>query len=273
MNTKTRAALPLSLIHLSELMKQKEEKFEGVGLIILLHLWFLSICVYATENKTCTPSSCGGIQIRHPFRLQGDSIGCGYPWYELVCENNRTILNRKYHVKEINYDNYSITVVVPGIEKGNCFSTPLYSLTTGYVSQYDIVGHNTIVLMNCTRSISDQNYIPITPCNTTVNSSSSSKQSYAYALVGDAKEARDLPYSCTFGVTIVTGKLNTVSVLPSRSMSDLQESLLMGLELSFLGFRCSECQPGYICNPNFGNNTIQCFTWKTRKHCKFNVGG
>ena len=253
-------------------MTEKEEKVVRVGLIILLHVWFLSVCA-ATNNKTCTSSSCGGIQIRNPFRLEGDSTGCGDPEYELVCKNNRTISNRRYYVKQINYDNYTITVVVPGIEKGNCFSTPLYSLTTYYgVFPYTVDGHNTIVLMNCTRPISDPNYIPITPCNTSTNasSSSSSSQSYSYALVGDSKEVGDLPYSCTFGATILTGKFQTVSEPPRRSMSDLQESLITGLEVSFLRSRCSECHvEGLDCLSNFTDNTIQCYKWKTKEYCEF----
>ena len=241
-------------------MMEKESKVVGVGLIILLHVCFLSICD-ATETKACTPSFCGDIQINVTFRLEGDSIGCGDPEYELA---------RKDYVKEINYNNYTIRVVVPRIEKGNCFSTPLYSLTAYHdIFQYDFDGLNTIVLMNCTRPISDQNYIPITPCNTSTNGSSSSSQSYAYALVGNSKKVRDLPYSCTFGTTIITGKLQVVSEPPIRSMSDVQQSLLMGVELSFFRFRCSECAKGQDCYLNFSDNTIQCFTWHTRKYCEF----
>ncbi|RVW94562.1 Rust resistance kinase Lr10 [Vitis vinifera] len=113
-------------------MMEKESKVVGVGLIILLHVWFLSICV-ATETKACR-SSCGDIQISDPFRLEGDSTGCGDP-----------------------------------------------------------------------EQISDQNYIPITPCNTSTNGSSPSSPSYAYALVGNSKQVGDLPYSCTFGTTVITG--------------------------------------------------------------------
>lgn len=248
-------------------MMEKESKVVGVGLIILLHVWFLSICV-ATETKACR-SSCGDIQISDPFRLEGDSTGCGDPEYELACKNNRTILDGKYYVKEINYNNYTIRVVVPGIEKGNCFSTPLYSLAPYNYRFRSGFGHNTIVLMNCTRQISDQNYIPITPCNTSTNGSSPSSPSYTYALVGNSKRVSDLPYSCTFGTTVITGKLQAVSEPPIRSMSDVQQSLLMGVELSFLRFRCSECAKGLLCYANISNNTIQCFTWHTRKYCEF----
>ena len=251
-------------------MKQKEEKVGEIGLIILIHVWFLSISV-AAENKTCMLSSCGDIQIRNPFRLQGDLTGCGDPKYELVCKNNLTILNGKYYVKGISYHNYTIRLVVPGIENRTCFSTPLCSLTIyDVIYQYDLQGYNTIVLMNCSRPIRDRNYIPITLCNTSKNSSSFSSQTYAYALVGDSKKVTDLSYSCTLGPTVITGNFRTVSGPPSRSMSDLQQSLLMGLELSFLGFRCNECfVKGESCSKKFSHNTIQCIKWKTKKNCEF----
>ena len=98
----------------SEFMMLKQAKLVGVGLITLLHVRFLSFCA-ASENQPCRPSSCGDIQnISNPFRLKGDPLGCGHPdpAYELVCENNSTILYGKYHVAEINYHNYTIRVVV-----------------------------------------------------------------------------------------------------------------------------------------------------------------
>ncbi|WKA07554.1 hypothetical protein VitviT2T_025363 [Vitis vinifera] len=161
--------------------------------LTVFHTFLLAICS-ANGNQTCRPSSCGDIQkISNPFRLKGDPSGCGDPDYELVCENNRTMVNLehgKYYVADINYDNYTIRVVDPGVEKGNCFSAPLYSLTREIFRSdkraYFLNPHeatNTTVLMNCEQPISDGNYIPITPCNRS-NVTSSSSQAYVYALVG-----------------------------------------------------------------------------------------
>ncbi|KAL6321782.1 hypothetical protein AAG906_035300 [Vitis piasezkii] len=80
--------------------------------------------------------------------------------------------------------------------------------------------------MNCARPIFDQYYIPIVPCNRTDATFSSSL---------------DLPYSCTIGSTVVTRSFMAVSEPYNLSSSDLQEKLLMGLQLSFLGSRCLEC--------------------------------
>lgn len=243
----------------------KEERLVGVGLITLLHVGFLSICI-ASENQPCRPSSCGDIaKISDPFRLKGDPSGCGDRQYELACENNRTIINlnhKKYYVAQINYHNYTIRVVNPGIRKGNCFSTPLYSLTSqqlGYGDPYywrhkwEI---NTTVLLNCTIPVNDHNLIPIIHCNTSGNSSSS--LTYSYALVGNPK-LRDVPYSCAIGTTLFY-RSAAVSQPRNRSMSDLQDELLMGVELSFLHYRCSrECNvQGRYCHLNYIHSTLQC---------------
>ncbi|XP_034710486.1 LEAF RUST 10 DISEASE-RESISTANCE LOCUS RECEPTOR-LIKE PROTEIN KINASE-like 2.1 [Vitis riparia] len=247
----------------SELMMLREAKLVGVGLITLLHFSFLSFCA-ASENQPCRPSSCGDIQnISYPFRLKGDPLGCGHPdpAYELACENSRTILYGKYHVAEINYDNYTIRVVVVGLEKSNCFSLPLYSLTIDdlYVYEYKYLHEpDTVLLMNCARPIFDQYYIPIVPCNRT-DATFSSSQPYAYALAGGYKQVKDLPYSCTIGSTVVTRSFMAVSEPCNLSSSDLQEKLLMGLQLSFLTSRCLECTANHSwCKPNFSNNTIRC---------------
>ena len=233
--------------------------------LALFHTFLLAICA-ANGNQTCRPSSCGEIQnISNPFRLKGDPSGCGDPDYELVCENNRTMLNgarkgEKYYVADINYDHYTIRLVDPGVGKGNCLSTPLYSLSYYSLGSYDANWEevtNTTVLMNCEQPISDGNYIPITPCNRS-DVTSPSSQAYVYALVGrEYLRVTDIKYSCTISRTIITQSLKPGNL----SMSDLQEVLLLGVDLSLFNFRCkSECfAKGLDCVVDF---TIQCISMK-----------
>ena len=157
------------------------------------------------------------------------------------------------YVTEINYKNYSIRIVDPGLDKGNCYSSPLYYFTRSNFSYKDPYGWpydwklSNTVLMNCTDSISDHNYIRITPCNT-------SNISYVYALAG-VSEVGDIKYSCTIGMTIFTQPFKEVS-----SMSELQEELLAGVEISFLQYRCnSECKKeNHSCYKNYDKSTINC---------------
>ncbi|XP_034710951.1 rust resistance kinase Lr10-like [Vitis riparia] len=233
----------------------------------LFHTFLLAICA-ANGNQTCRPSSCGDIQnISCPFRLKGDPSWCGDSDHELVCENNRTMVNfwegEKYYVADINYDHYTIRVVDPGVKKGNCFSTPLYSSSfySFESNYYRVLGvTNTTVLMNCEQPISDSNYIPITPCNRS-DVTSPSSQAYVYALVsgGDSLLVNDTKYSCTISRTIITQSLKPGNL----SMSDLQEVLLLGLDLSVSDFGCeSECfAKGLSCLVDF---PIQCIKGYSR---------
>ncbi|KAJ9679764.1 hypothetical protein PVL29_021621 [Vitis rotundifolia] len=146
----------------------------------------------------------------------------------------------KYYVADINYHRYTIRIVDPGVEKGNYFSTPRRSLTVDQFDSFDGSAYylnpyeatNTTVLMNCEQPISDGNYIPITPCDRS-NVTSSSSQAYVYALVrGKYMEVGDIKYSCTIHRTIITQFLKPSNL----SMSDLQEMLFLGLDLSFVRF-------------------------------------
>ena len=167
--------------------------------------------------------------------------------------------HRKYYVAEINYLNHTIRVVDPSLKKGNYFSSPLYSFTIEnftygelpYQLPYEWRLKSTL-LMNCDGPVIGRNYIPIVPCN------SPSSQTYAYALVGDSMQVSDIPYSCTMGVTMVTRLVKARSDHSNHSMSNLQEELLRGVEISFLPFRCEECGRNEQCVQNFNENTIKC---------------
>jgi hypothetical protein len=90
-----------------------------------------SSTITSEEEHVCTASSCGKISnISYPFRLRNDPKQCGDNRYELVCKNNVTILylySAKYHVQSINYNNFTIRLVDPGVQKHNC-SSPLFYL-------------------------------------------------------------------------------------------------------------------------------------------------
>ena len=119
----------------------------------------------------------------------------------------------------------------------------------------------TILSMNCEQSISDHNYIPIIPCNTTGYSSSSSP-TYSYAIVGEYVSVVDMPYSCTISTYMVIQPLKALPESSNLSMSDLQDYLLLGLQLSFLPLFCSSQRKmkGQICNCTaMDENTFQCY--------------
>ncbi|KAJ9679358.1 hypothetical protein PVL29_021325 [Vitis rotundifolia] len=218
----------------------REENLVGVGLLTILHVCFLSVCV-GDKNQTFK-SSCGDMNISDPFSLENDyASDLDYPDHlELICENNRTMVNLnysgKYHVAGINYNNHTIRVVDPGLNRkgmGNCFSYPLHYFSE-YRNPYEVpTDSHPVVFIKCPGPITGyeiHKYIPINPCNTNRSSP------YAYAIVGDL-EFRDIPDSCTLDGNIIT-QSKAVAEGSNLSMSDLQQELLMGFELSFLPFMC-----------------------------------
>ncbi|KAF8015162.1 hypothetical protein BT93_H0843 [Corymbia citriodora subsp. variegata] len=141
------------------------------------------------ENHLCTSSSCGEVlDIRYPFRLKDDPKDCGDSQYELVCENNRTVLYPfvgRYYVKSIHYDYYHnqayfnghIRVVDDGLQKGNCSSLPHYSLA--YTNLNDIFGDirsnitfeprieprlPSVAFMKCSQPVTSTSYVDTKPC-------------------------------------------------------------------------------------------------------------
>ena len=133
------------------------EKFQstsmarGLTLSAVLTAFIALVLVHETRSVTakvndhCAPSSCGTIRnIGFPFRLKTDPKKCGERRYELSCENNHTVLSlfeRKYNVKKINYNNYTIRIVDSGIQKDNYSSTPSYSLNVLSISFFSELLH------------------------------------------------------------------------------------------------------------------------------------
>ena len=284
----------------------------GLGasfIIVVVHVFFLSVCVLGKEKddkyQICSPSSCGDIRsISYPFRLEGDPPSCGYPEYELICENNRTLTiklqggkyNGKFLVTQINYHDYTIVVVDPGLKKAKCWiSSPLHSIAAHYYSTpqeyystpqeyqcpytlpyfwgadypYYSPSQQTlfykIVLMKCKEAVSHDDYIPIIPCNTTTTTTTtSSSPTYVYAVVGDYVLVEDIPNSCTMSRYMVIQPLKTLPKPINLSMSDLQDYLLIpGLHLSFLPFFCNrQCtMKGQECSLGEGNDDFHCYKW------------
>ncbi|WJX16585.1 hypothetical protein P8452_06592 [Trifolium repens] len=184
---------------------------ESMSLLCFLQIMLIGLLLHHqtcdaisnTNNQTyCPPSSCGEItNITHPFRLKGDPTSCGDPRYELSCENNMTVLtlfSGKYYVKSINYENYTIQIVDPGIKEGDCSSIPSYFLTSfNFTSSYTVNGkvftgdpyqidsyfeynkYQYIIYLKCSKEVKDDpGYVDTSPC--IVNSDS---KSYVYAFV------------------------------------------------------------------------------------------
>ncbi|KAK2453263.1 LEAF RUST 10 DISEASE-RESISTANCE LOCUS RECEPTOR-LIKE PROTEIN KINASE 2.5 [Trifolium repens] len=269
---------------------------------VILHHHHYQTCDAITNNKTsCPPSSCGKItNIKHPFRLQNDPTNCGDSRYELSCENNMTgltLFSGKYYVKSINYTDYTIRIVDPGIEEGDCSSIPHY-----FLSSYNLTGiwsyvdgnsdpyqtdyklpNEYVIYLNCSKQVKDDpGYVDTAPCR--VNSY---PKSYVYAVAGylSVESLKDgefyafpLKDYCEVKlVAMYSSHISSVSDgvgvrddVPIRPLSydQIHKMLLYGFQLSWKSGACREfCVDNQRCH--FINGEIECQS----NYCYYPMGG
>ncbi|XP_030934821.1 rust resistance kinase Lr10-like isoform X1 [Quercus lobata] len=261
----------------------RELTFTAVGFTVLIALVLVHPTCCATS--TCPASSCGNINISFPFGLESDPFyqSCGYPFYVLSCENNRTVLYKfggKYYVEEISYNNFTIRIVDSGIQKNSYFSTPNYSLYRYNFSSINLFnGYTTyqpkgtvperypelsrsLVWMSCEKPVNSPLYLDTSTCNYNDNSSSisDSKTRYRYVKAGrtTASEVED---SCQVEKMSLTS-WPTNNDDPNISCTDVHHELAYGFELSWLNGEgnCENYCPiyGSKCYLNDMNH-LQCY--------------
>ncbi|XP_056163020.1 uncharacterized protein LOC115663097 [Syzygium oleosum] len=234
----------------------KDQLLVVVAVLLLpLHPSF-SITV---ENNQCT-TSCGEVNIGFPFRLRGDPTFCGNLNFELVCIDNRTILDRcsgNYSVRYIDYTNYTIGVADMGLQKGNCSSLPHRSLSRYFdfisdlysccdIGELDLF--KTVLIVGCTKAVDSHLYIDTSSCLDGVKFSNSfGTRRRLYAMV-DANVS-----SVETGCTI-----EYMAIIPwcadgdnLRSYVQIHEQMVHGFELSWLQKACEiQFKDCYSCDIN-----------------------
>ncbi|XP_027189054.1 rust resistance kinase Lr10-like [Cicer arietinum] len=231
-------------------------------MVVVLLLLDDETCDAISNNQTyCAPSSCGKItNITHPFRLKSDPTRCGDKRYELSCENNMTMLTLvwgKYYVKEINYKNYTVRLVDPGIQEGNCSSIPHYLLTTsnftinyykfsmevldnqnGNRDEYDyqldyLIYLGYVIYLNCSKEVKDDSaYVDTSPC---VKWHS---KGHLYATFDDQLSIARLKDYCH--VKLVTPFSSDYYQRPTLSYAEIHAKLTYGFVLSWMNRACQD---------------------------------
>jgi hypothetical protein len=234
----------------------------SAGLTVLIVVFLVHQTCSAEDSHVCPPSSCGNIpKISYPFRLEGDPEHCGDPRYNLSCENNQTVLNLyagKYYVREINYSNYTIRVVDPGILNDTDSFIPRYSLDyTNFSSRdpYKLKSYATLVFVNCEKPLNSGMRVDISSCFKngvySSNSSLSHSKRYRYVLL-DAE----------WGFLADLCQVEQISLSPERyvddfrndSCTDIHNKFSFGFELLWYQVYCPKsCRNGY-CYLDEANN-------------------
>ncbi|XP_019189043.1 PREDICTED: rust resistance kinase Lr10-like [Ipomoea nil] len=222
-------------------------------------VWCSTNCRALQQHTNCS-SSCGTIQnIQSPFRLAGDPNSCGHPDYQLSCVQNRTFLplnSKQYLVLSINYGNFTIRILDPGLERNNnnnCSPFPHYTLmdvgdvppqylNPFWAEAFPTISeiNNPVIFIVCRNPARSTLYVNIDASGFCGNNYSLG-YSHSYALVGDGDEwARNkaivgnLEDSCAMiGVAWISSSL---------SFHQLRDALAWGFDLPWFRFNCSaEC--------------------------------
>ncbi|KAF8006908.1 hypothetical protein BT93_K1028 [Corymbia citriodora subsp. variegata] len=202
--------------------------------------------------------------------ITSDSKICGDPTYELACINNRTILNlylEKYYVRSIDYTNYTIWVADVRLQKGNCSSLPLRSLSCdnfglqpnsyecGDYFFYGRESSKTISIVNCKKAIASQFYIDASSCLDRVglsNFSNTIRQLYAMVNVN----VSNVEIACIIELmAIIPGWVDGDDL---RSYAQIHEQMVYGFELSWLPIAAKmQCKHHYYWHI-VGKHQIKC---------------
>ncbi|CAL9005874.1 unnamed protein product [Prunus brigantina] len=131
--------------------------------LLSLPFQYITIPSITKSHGKCIPSACGNIQnITSPFRLANDpnQSNCPNRKYYLFCYNNLTVLevhSGHYYVQAINYDNFTIRVVDPGIRNNDFSSIPRYSLSIynfTYFDNFELASSTTpITFFKCAKAV------------------------------------------------------------------------------------------------------------------------
>nr|XP_048330097.1 rust resistance kinase Lr10-like isoform X2 [Ziziphus jujuba var. spinosa] len=279
-----------------EIGRPSSSPFIGLGSLIFLVLMVFHIQTsYAKHHNhhPCPASSCGNIpNISYPFRLQTDPPNCGKKRFELSCEDNNrsTVLNLysgKYHVRAINYNNYTIRLVDVNIDKANCSSVPPYTLSnynfthkdpyltslrkihrsngSYWYTTYELLSE-AITFVKCEHPVESSLYIPIDPCvnSSGVGSTTLSKEEYySYVKVG-ATNTSKIEDSCRIELMVmITSRLQRSWENSSTNISykDIRNQLVCGFELSWLPSFANNVHFGDTCYVNGSNNMVYCHKW------------
>jgi hypothetical protein len=198
-----------------------------------------------------------------------------------------TLFSGKYYVKSINYTDYTIRIVDPGIEEGDCSSIPHYFLSsynlTGissyvddnsdpYQTDYELL-YEYVIYLNCSKQVKDDpGYVDTAPCR--VNSY---PKSYVYAVAGYLSVESLKDYCEVKLVAMYSSHISSVSDgvgvrddVPIRPLSydQIHKMLLYGFQLSWKSGACREfCVDNQRCH--FINGEIECQS----NYCYYPMGG
>ncbi|XVE53061.1 hypothetical protein DITRI_Ditri02bG0174200 [Diplodiscus trichospermus] len=206
----------------------------------LFGLLLLALALSLLFPHACIATFCGNVNISSPFRLKTDPPAKSrLRQYELVCEDNRTILPDNFHgnfdVRNISYADKTIHLLDVNLVNDNC-SFPYSSLPSPngtrsvnshliYLYKYSIM-----YLVNCSMKMMDSSvYIDASRCSTNRSSSPTPPSNFFYFLDGGTPPSL-FHHSCRVEAQVPIMYLYNISGL---STFDIYNKLMMGFQASW----------------------------------------
>ncbi|PNX97228.1 receptor-like protein kinase [Trifolium pratense] len=213
-----------------------------------------------------------------------------------------TLFSGKYYVKSINYKNYTIRLLDPGIEEGDCSSIPRYYLYTSNFTSYSnddedpyqtsqnriISGEDTygdtitlpmfqhVIYMNCSNPVRDDTvFVDTASCI-----KSNSQGGHVYAISGDLKVGNLNDDDCHVEV-VTTISFSGYHYSPYRSVywdilkkkysySEIHRMLVGGFEVSWMSAPCQDLCGKPVCYLRETTWSLECFD--PAGYCKTTLG-
>ncbi|PIN13376.1 Serine/threonine protein kinase [Handroanthus impetiginosus] len=210
------------------------------------------------QYESCVPKNCGhGKNIRFPFYVPGlQESYCGYPGYELTCEDKFPVLKlseNDYVVDDIFYQNRSLrvhNVAVLGFEGRGCLSR--IRNATFLSSQFDYVNSTPLHLFSsCREPLPDE----LSRYNVSCGSPEDGKN-WALVLYDKDENLTNIAMK-TCEENIVTPVEEYVN---EGMVSDLEGLLRSGFMMKWTAIDCSLCEnSGGHCGFNATSTVFVCF--------------
>lgn len=225
-------------------------------IIVLLHMdilkfiFFLSLfCSFISARCICPDTTCGdeGFSIRFPFRLEQQPQDCGYPGFDLRCnDQGKSILNLpfsgNFFVRDINYLTQEILLYDPN----DCLPSRLLNLNLSS-SPFRVTYYQNYTFLSCSSEFFSSKFTTI-DClsNSTISVLATSSVNLAKAM-----------NMCTVIYTLPV-PLSSRDQNAGWFSSDLKGDLLLTWNIP----GCEECEAnGGVCGytANSTSKNISCF--------------
>ncbi|KAF4388055.1 hypothetical protein F8388_014738 [Cannabis sativa] len=266
--------------------------------LTLFILMIITTIFHKTTHSTTSPcfSSCGNIHnITFPFRLDTDSPSCvstglyhSNKAFVLSCKNNHTTILKNngrsyYHVEAINYNNYTIRLVDPNIQKGNCSSIPTsYSSSNTLPSPFELqitfrkgerfwstnfVTYPTserVLFLSCENKVYNNSlYIDTAPCINTSDLSGNPKTRFLYVAYASGFKYSDLVESCQiYQTALVSSKKDRNYTMMTMSYQDVHDEFSYGFEASWLRILQKNVEENFCYISESYNKDFICLRWR-----------